>query len=201
MTYNQPYKLAKTIILYAMYKVVFWVTLLWMNVSFGQFYVSDSTVLQIEGTAFISEEINVEDKTIVYIVEGTETVNFPVEGQFVIADERSSQQLKAEKVLTSQSNAAPTVEKIQIIKPKVKVESFVRLEKSADRSIFNASLDYAVGVLQVNSQSKFKTFSTAIRYNYGLIAFIETSKVFDKKTFNKENPQLTSLFSRPPPLF
>lgn len=56
MTYNQPYKLAKTIILYAMYKVVFWVTLLWMNVSFGQFYVSDSTVLQIEGTAFESTD-------------------------------------------------------------------------------------------------------------------------------------------------
>lgn len=170
MTYNQPYQPSNKLALYFVYKVVFWVVVLVSEISFAQFFIADSTIITFEGEVFICEEVREENKTIIYIAQGTKLVNFPVEDDFVVIDENKFQGVDSKEVQLSHFKSEPEnlVEESQSTKSKVETNDFFRIEKSSDRTVLSGNHSRAVGVVQANPDAQPKILLTEVYHDLGL---------------------------------
>lgn len=204
MNYNQPYKPLPKLALHFICKAGFGLFFMVFGFSFGQLYISDSTVLVLKEGAFISEEIKEEKDSIVYIAEGTKTVNFPTKGNFVVIDKNESRKSEAKKIDFSESTDAEILLKqVQSVKSEVedKTQKFIWIEKASDRAIFTANLHYIVGVVQVNSYSKNKSIDALLSDNFNFFVFLTTSKEIKRQDVWRESKVISSLFvPRGPPI-
>lgn len=204
MSYNQPYKPLQKLALHFICKAGFGLFFMVFGFSFGQLYVSDSTVLVLGEGAFISEEIKEEKGLIIYIAEGTKTVNFPTQGNFVGIDKNESRKSEPKEIILSERTETEILLKeVQSVKSEVedKTQKFIWIAKSTDRAIFTANLHYAVGVVQVNSYSKNKSVDTQLSNDFVFFVFLTTSKEIKRQDVWRENKVVSSLFApRGPPI-